>query len=79
MNYVVERKDVSRENWIVASSFVKECTFTVQGLSEGSEYEFRVSAVNENGQGPTLDGDKPIIAKLPYGNISILMTNLTVL
>ena len=39
LNYVVERKDVSRDNWIVASSFIKECTFTVQGLNEGSEYE----------------------------------------
>lgn len=65
-NYVVERKDVSRENWIVASSFVKECTFTVQGLTEDAEYEFRVSAVNENGQGPPLNGDGPIVAKLPY-------------
>ncbi|GAU87381.1 hypothetical protein RvY_00244-2 [Ramazzottius varieornatus] len=66
LNYVIERKDVSRENWVVASSYVKECTFTVQGLNENAEYEFRVSAVNENGQGPPLNGDGPIVAKLPF-------------
>ncbi|XP_055331451.1 twitchin-like isoform X3 [Paramacrobiotus metropolitanus] len=66
LNYVVERKDVTRDNWVVASSYVKDCTFTVQGLAENAEYEFRVSAVNENGQGPPLNGDGPIVAKLPF-------------
>ena len=38
----------------------------VQGLFEHHEYEFRVSAVNENGQGPPLPGDGPIVARMPF-------------
>lgn len=38
----------------------------VSDLFEGHEYEFRVSAVNENGQGPPLVGDQSIVARLPF-------------
>ena len=44
-----------RENvgkWIVKSDKVKEKTFTLSDIKEGSSYEFRVSAVNKAGQGP---------------------------
>lgn len=44
-----------RENvgkWIVKSDKVKERTFTLSDIKEGSSYEFRVSAVNKAGQGP---------------------------
>ncbi|GBM79516.1 Twitchin, partial [Araneus ventricosus] len=67
-NYVVERKETSHSQWIVASSYCRELVFTVQGLTEGGEYLFRVMAVNENGQSQPLEGTNPIIAKLPYGN-----------
>ncbi|GBO35254.1 Twitchin, partial [Araneus ventricosus] len=65
-NYVVERKETSHSQWIVASSYCRELVFTVQGLTEGGEYLFRVMAVNENGQSQPLEGTNPIIAKLPY-------------
>jgi len=44
-----------RENvgkWLVKSDKVKEKTFTLSDIKEGSSYEFRVSAVNKAGQGP---------------------------
>ena len=41
----------------------------VQGLYENKEYEFRVCAVNENGEGDYLTTDHPIVAKLPFGEI----------
>lgn len=41
----------------------------MQGLFEKHEYEFRVSAVNGNGQGPPLTGETPIIARMPFGNL----------
>jgi len=48
-----------RENgvgeWIVKSDQVKERTFTLTDIKEGSSYEFRVSAVNKAGQGPASD------------------------
>lgn len=65
-HYIVERKDVTSSHWIVVSSFAKDCSFTVQGLTENQEYVFRVMAVNENGHGPPLDGLNPIRAKAPF-------------
>lgn len=41
----------------------------VQGLFEDHTYEFRVSAVNENGIGPSLIGEEPIVAQLPFGKV----------
>jgi len=66
-HYVIERRDVTHTHWITVYSFCKETTFTVQGLTEGQEYMFRVMAVNENGMGPPLEGPNPIKAKAPYG------------
>lgn len=65
-HYVVERKDITYPNWITISSYCRECTFTVQGLTEGQEYLFRIRAVNDNGMGPPLEGPNPIKAKAPY-------------
>ncbi|XP_017494185.1 PREDICTED: twitchin-like, partial [Rhagoletis zephyria] len=69
-HYVVERKEVGSggtNNWITASSVVRECSFTVQGLTEGGEYLFRVFAVNENGQSASaLEGENPVTPKLPF-------------
>lgn len=65
-HYVVERKDVTLSHWITISSSCKDTTFTVQGLTEGQEYLFRVLAVNDNGMGPPLEGTNPIRAKAPF-------------
>lgn len=65
-NYVIERKDVALDNWIVISSFCKDLSFTIQGLAENQEYLFRVMAVNDNGVGPPLTGINPIRAKAPF-------------
>ena len=65
-HYVVERKESSIRQWISASSFCKDTIFTVQELTEGCEYLFRVIAVNENGQSKPLVGENPVIAKLPF-------------
>ncbi|KOB69329.1 Twitchin, partial [Operophtera brumata] len=45
-HYVIERNDTS----------VRDTRFTVQGLTEGQEYNFRIHAANENGVGPALQG-----------------------
>lgn len=65
-HYVIERKDVTLTHWICINSSCKDTKFTIQGLTEGQEYLFRVMAVNENGHGPSLDGLNPIKAKLPF-------------
>ncbi len=43
--------------------------YPVTDLEEGQEYNFRVSAINEEGQSEPLEGDKPIKAKNPFGKI----------
>jgi hypothetical protein len=74
-HYVVERKDITSQHWIIISSYCKETYFTVQGLTEGQEYLFRVSAVNENGMGPALEGLNPTKAKAPFGNFQYQATS----
>ena len=45
--------------------------FDVDGLDEGEEYLFRVSAVNELGESDPLEADQAIKAKNPFGKFSI--------
>ncbi len=65
-HYVVERRDLRHDQWITVSSFCKSTSFTVQGLSEGQTYDFRVRAANANGVGPPLAGANPVKAKAPF-------------
>ncbi|KAK6032068.1 fibronectin type III domain protein [Ostertagia ostertagi] len=65
-NYVIEKRDVAKEDWTVVASSVRDLSFTVQGLFENHEYEFRVSAANENGQGVPLVGENAVVTRLPY-------------
>ncbi|KRY50894.1 Twitchin [Trichinella britovi] len=64
--YLVEKRDLAREEWTTVANSVKELSVQALGLFEKHEYSFRVSAVNENGQGPPLDADEPITAKFPF-------------
>ena len=45
--------------------------FDVDGLEEGQEYNFRVTAINDEGESDPLEGDKPIKAKNPFGEYMI--------
>ncbi|VDO68159.1 unnamed protein product [Heligmosomoides polygyrus] len=65
-NYVIEKRDVTKDDWTVVASSVRDLNFIVQGLFENHEYEFRVMAVNENGQGAPLVGDVPVFTGLPF-------------
>ncbi len=50
-NYILEMKSSSDVKWKNVSKDISETQYTVTGLSEGVEYEFRVSAVNKAGAG----------------------------
>ncbi len=63
---MVEKRDTVREEWMVVASGLREQSALVTGLYEQHEYEFRVSAVNINGQGPPLVSDHPTVARLPF-------------
>ncbi len=53
-NYVIEKREENRKTWVHVSNDPKECQYTVQRLTEGHEYEFRVMAQNKYGVGPSL-------------------------
>ena len=40
---------------------------TARNLEEGQEYEFRVMAVNENGESEPLVTESGVVAKHPFG------------
>jgi len=66
-HYVVEKKDKKSGKWTPVSKYCKTPECDVSGLDEGEEYEFRVAAVNDQGQSEPLVTQKPIIAKHPFG------------
>jgi hypothetical protein len=44
----------------------------VSGLNEGKEYQFRVKAVNAEGESEPLETDIPTLAKNPYCEFQII-------
>ena len=66
-HYIVERKESEHNQWVTVTSCARDTSFTIQGLNEGSEYMFRVFAVNDNGQSiEALEGESPVVPKLPF-------------
>lgn len=44
---------------------------TIQNLTTGSDYFFRVMAENKAGPSPPLEMDKPVRIKSPYGELGL--------
>ena len=60
--------DTSSGRWQPAGRTDGDTTDTeIKGLEPGKRYEFRVKAVNEEGESEPLDGDQSVLAKDPYG------------
>ncbi|XP_012993478.3 titin [Esox lucius] len=64
-HYIVEKCETSRVNWTLVYEQVKATTCKVASLRKGSEYIFRVRAVNEYGEGEALESE-PIEARDPF-------------
>lgn len=57
ISYIIEVRPDSRSTWNKAGTVDKTATtFTVPNLLEGTEYHFRVIAVNAEGQSTPLEG-----------------------
>lgn len=67
-HYIVERRDTSQgeDAWIEVTANCKDTNFNVTGLTKDNAYEFRVMAVNDNGQSKPLKSETSVVAKLPY-------------
>jgi predicted phage tail protein len=76
-SYIVEKMDVTTGRWVPAGIVDPEKTeHTITGLEPGHKYEFRVKAVNEEGESEPLQTDIPILAKNPYGILNNLNHNI---
>ena len=63
--YVIEKKD-KRGDWTPVNNFpVKDTNFTVMNLREGQILEFRVSAINDGGQGKPSKPTEPHTVRDP--------------
>ncbi|XP_014667689.1 PREDICTED: twitchin-like isoform X2 [Priapulus caudatus] len=65
--YIVEGKLVTSTRWVkVNKNPVTEPNYSVKGLNEGADYEFRIVAVNKAGLGEPGPPSDIITAKSPY-------------
>jgi len=69
--YVIEKKDVKRADYMFLAN-VDAMTLQYQAtrLFEGCEYLFRVFAENQAGLSQPCELDKPITARMPYGQFT---------
>ena len=66
--YVLERKEAKGTRWArVTRELLTECTCVDDGVREGKEYEYRVSAVNKAGQSEPSRTAGPVVAKPSKG------------
>ena len=65
MNYVVDRRERRKRDWISCSTTVVEGKYRVTELQKGTEYTFRVAAENRYGIGEFVETE-PLIAQDPY-------------
>lgn len=78
--YFVERKSGSK--WIrINKEPITDRFLKLNDLTQGSDYEFRVSAINDEGEGPFSKGSDSVTAKDPYDRpdppIDVEVTSIT--
>uniref|UniRef100_A0A8C6LDJ9 Titin n=1 Tax=Nothobranchius furzeri TaxID=105023 RepID=A0A8C6LDJ9_NOTFU len=54
-NYVIEKRDTNTQEWQMVASNVPRTSFKAGRLTHGSEYQFRIYAVNRYGKSTSLD------------------------
>lgn len=65
--YQVEKFDKKHGRWVpVGRTSGNDTEIDVKGLQEGHDYQFRVKAINEQGESEPLETVGSIIAKNPY-------------
>ncbi len=68
--YEIEKLDTSTGKWVRVGKVNGERqppTYNVTGLEPGKSYQFRVTAINDEGDSEPLTTDHAIVAKDPYG------------
>lgn len=65
--YVMERRDVKRKTWTLATDRADTPEYCVSGLQKDSMYLFRVCARNRVGCGPIVATEDAVQAKIKFG------------
>lgn len=73
-NYIVEKCDVSRGDWVPAVASCTKTSCRVGKLTPGKEYGFRVRAENRFGISEPIYSEK-MIARYPFGRSNIILNN----
>lgn len=77
-SYVLEVRQIGKDNFIRVATDNKliDRKFVHEGLKVGATYEFRVSAVNQIGQGKPSFSTKPITCKDELGKLQRSYVNV---
>ena len=68
IGYFVERCPMASARWLrITKEPMEETNYEVNELIEGTEYMFRIVAVNKVGEGESGPETKPVTAKDPWG------------
>jgi hypothetical protein len=66
--YAIEKMDVTTGRWVPAGHVDPSKTeHEITDLEPGKKYQFRVAAINEEGESEPLETDTAILAKNPFG------------
>ena len=70
--YIIESRPSARSNWAAIGEVKGDVlTFTPDDLREGTEYHFRVMAVNKEGQGPALEAKDTVKPEKKVGKLGL--------
>lgn len=73
--YIIESRPSAISSWTAIGKVKGDTlTYIAEDLREGTEYHFRVSAVNIEGQGPSLEGKETVKPVKKIGELYSLVT-----
>lgn len=71
LGYILEKKETKEMNWTkINRKPMTDRILDVTGLTEGTEYEFRVTAFNLAGLGKPSEPSAATIAQNPFGEFN---------
>lgn len=67
--YIVEAQDMETQKWVRVGKVMGDTQCGVPGLQPGKKYQFRVKAINAEGESEPLMTSSEVLAKDPFGEL----------